>query len=101
MSELLSFYTGLSAILFSLGILGVLLRRNVLIILMSIELMLNAVNLLFVAASRHFLALDGQIYSFFVVTVAAAEACVGLAILIAMFRHCYSVESQEMSELRH
>ncbi len=77
----------LSAALFALGALGVFLRRNVITVFMSIELMLNAVNLAFVAFSRSWGALDGQVLVFFVLTVAAAEAAVGLAIVIALHRH--------------
>ncbi len=77
----------LSAALFSLGALGVFLRRNVITVLMSVELMLNAVNLAFVAFSRAHGTLDGQVLVFFVMTVAAAEAAVGLAIVIALQRH--------------
>jgi NADH-quinone oxidoreductase subunit K len=77
----------LSLALFALGVLGVFLRRNVITVLMCVELMLNAVNLAFVAFSRHHGTLDGQILVFFVMTVAAAEAAVGLAIVIALHRH--------------
>ena len=77
----------LSGILFSIGTAGVFLRRNLITVLLSIEIMLNAVNLTFVAAGRHFGAVDGQVIVFFVMTVAAAEAAVGLAIVIALFRH--------------
>jgi len=83
----LNHYLVLSAILFVIGTAGVFLRRNVITILLSIEIMLNAVNLTFVAAGRQFAAVDGQVIVFFVMTVAAAEAAVGLAIVIAMFRH--------------
>ncbi len=75
-----------SAVLFSLGVVGVLLRRNAIVIFMCVELMLNAVNLTFVALSQQ-LGLAGQVFVFFVMTVAAAEAAVGLAIIIAVFRH--------------
>ena len=77
----------LSALLFSIGVVGVFLRRNVITVLMCIELMLNAVNLAFVAFSRALGSLDGQVLVFFVMTVAAAEAAVGLAIVIALHRH--------------
>ncbi len=77
----------LSAALFTLGTLGVFLRRNVITLLMSVELMLNAVNLAFVAFSRAHGTLDGQVLVFFVMTVAAAEAAVGLAIVISLQRH--------------
>ena len=83
----LNHYLILSAILFSIGAAGVFLRRNVITLLLAVEIMLNAVNLTFVAAGRHLGSLDGQIIVFFVMTVAAAEAAVGLAIVIALFRH--------------
>jgi NADH-quinone oxidoreductase subunit K len=76
----------LSGVLFSIGTAGVFLRRNVITILLSIEIMLNAVNLTFVAVGRHLGSVDGQIMAFFVMTVAAAEAAVGLAIVIQLFR---------------
>jgi len=79
-------YLILGAILFTLGTLGVLLRRNALIIFMSIELMLNAVNLTFITFARMRGTLDGQVLAFFVITVAAAEVVVGLAIIVAIFR---------------
>jgi NADH-quinone oxidoreductase subunit K len=83
----LNSYLILSAVLFSIGTVGVFLRRNIITILLSIEVMLNAINLTFVAVDRAIGAVDGQIIVFFVVTVAAAEAAVGLAIVIALFRH--------------
>ena len=83
----LSHYLVVSAILFALGTAGVFLRRNLITILLSIEIMLNAVNLSFVAFGRQFGTFDGQIITFFVMTVAAAEAAVGLALVIALFRH--------------
>jgi len=83
----LSSYLIVSAILFSLGAAGVFLRRNLITILLSIEIMLNAVNLTFVAVGRYLGTVDGQIITFFVMTVAAAEAAVGLALVIALFRH--------------
>jgi len=88
-----------SAILFSLGVVGVLLRRNAIIIFMCIELMLNAVNLAFVAFSQQ-LGIDGQVFVFFVMTVAAAEAAVGLAIVIAVYRHRETVNLQNINLLR-
>jgi NADH-quinone oxidoreductase subunit K len=88
-----------SAILFTLGVVGVLLRRNAIIIFMCIELMLNAVNLAFVALSQR-LGVDGQVFVFFVMTVAAAEAAVGLAIVIAVFRHRETVNLQHINLLR-
>jgi NADH-quinone oxidoreductase subunit K len=83
----LNHFLVLSAILFAIGTAGVFLRRNLITILLSIEIMLNAVNLTFVAAGRYLGTVDGQIIVFFVMTVAAAEAAVGLAIIIALFRH--------------
>jgi NADH-quinone oxidoreductase subunit K len=90
---------GLSAILFTIGVAGVLVRRNAIVLFMCIELMLNAVNLSFVAlAQAH--GLGGQVFVFFVMTVAAAEAAVGLAIIIAMFRHHRSVDLKNINLLR-
>jgi NADH-quinone oxidoreductase subunit K len=83
----MSYYLMLSALLFGIGILGVLIRRNALVIFMSIELMLNAVNLTFITLSRYMETLHGQICVFFVMTVAAAEVAVGLAIIMLLFRN--------------
>jgi NADH-quinone oxidoreductase subunit K len=88
-----------AAILFSLGVAGVLLRRNAIVIFMSVELMLNAVNLTFVALSQQ-LGIGGQVFVFFVMAVAAAEAAVGLAIILAMFRHRESVNLQDINLLK-
>ena len=88
-----------SAILFSIGVVGVLLRRNAIIIFMCVELMLNAVNLTFVALARQ-LGFDGQVFVFFVMTVAAAEAAVGLAIIIALFRHRQTVNLEQINLLK-
>ena len=96
----LTHYLVLSAILFSIGTMGVFLRRNLITILLSIEIMLNAVNLTFVAAGRAFGTADGQIIVFFVMTVAAAEAAVGLALIIALFRVTQSAESSAAAELK-
>ncbi len=82
----LSYYLALSAILFACGVAGFLIKRNIITIFMSIELMLNAVNLSFVAFASYWHALSGQVFVFFVMVVAAAEASVGLAIIIAVFR---------------
>lgn len=82
----LNYYLILSALLFSIGVLGVLIKRNAIIMIMCIELMLNAVNLSFVALARYQNLMDGQIVVFFIMTVAAAEVAVGLAIVVAMFR---------------
>ena len=88
-----------SAVLFVIGVVGVLTRRNAIIIFMCVELMLNAVNLTFVALSRQ-LGLDGQVFVFFVMTVAAAEAAVGLAIIIALYRHRDTVNLDNINLLR-
>jgi NADH-quinone oxidoreductase subunit K len=93
-------YVALSAILFSIGALGVLIRRNALIIFMSIELMLNSANLAFVAFARNFNDLDGQIFVFFVITVAAAEVAVGLALVVTIFRTKKSINIDEMNILK-
>jgi NADH-quinone oxidoreductase subunit K len=95
-----SYYFALSAILFALGALGVLIRRNAIIIFMSVELMLNAANLLFVAFARVYESLSGQIYVFFVIAVAAAEVAVGLALIVAIFRTKKSIDIDEMSSLK-
>jgi NADH-quinone oxidoreductase subunit K len=89
-----------SAILFTIGVVGVLTRRNALIIFMCVELMLNAVNLSFVALSRMHGGALGQVFVVFVMTVAAAEAAVGLAIVIAVYRHFGTVELQNINLLR-
>ncbi len=90
----------LSAILFSIGAIGVLVRRNPLIMFMSIELMLNAVNLSFVAFSRYLNSLDGQVFVFLILTVAAAEVAVGLAIIVALFRQREQVDVDQVNELK-
>ena len=89
----------LSAILFSLGVFGVLIRRNAIILFMCVELMLNAVNLAFVVFSRQ-AGIEGQVFVFFVMAVAAAEAAVGLALVIAIFRHVDSVDMKNFNLLR-
>ena len=96
----LGWYMGLSALLFALGVFGVLVRRNVIVIFMAIEIMLNAVNLAFVAIARHLGSMEGQVIVFFVMTVAAAEAAVGLAIIIAMFRNRETTNADELASLR-
>lgn len=95
-----SWYMGLGAVLFTIGASGILLRRNALVMFMSVELMLNAVNLSFVAVSRHTGNLDGQIAVFFVMVVAAAEVVVGLAIIIAVFKRRASASVDDLSALR-
>jgi NADH-quinone oxidoreductase subunit K len=96
----LNYYLILSAILFSIGTAGVFVRRNLITILLSIEIMLNAVNLTFVAFGRALGSADGQIIVFFVMTVAAAEAAVGLAIVIALFRHRESLNPESFASLK-
>jgi NADH-quinone oxidoreductase subunit K len=96
----ISYYVALSAVLFAIGTLGVLTRRNAIIIFMSIELMLNSANLLFVAFARMYNALQGQIFVFFVMTVAAAEVAVGLALIVAVFRTKQSIDIDEISSLK-
>jgi NADH-quinone oxidoreductase subunit K len=93
-------YLILSAILFAIGTAGVLIRRNIITILLSVEIMLNAVNLSFVAFGRALGTADGQIIVFFVMTVAAAEAAVGLAIVIALFRHRESLNPDTFTSLK-
>ncbi|HET9883837.1 MAG TPA: NADH-quinone oxidoreductase subunit NuoK [Candidatus Binatia bacterium] len=96
----LEYYLILSAIIFAIGVIGVLIRRNLIVVLMSIELMLNAVNLTFIAFSNSLGSMDGQVIVFFVMAVAAAEAVVGLAIIISVFRHRQSLDPQEMQLLK-
>ena len=96
----LHYYLFLSAAIFAIGVAGVIIRRNLIVILMSIELMLNAVNLTFVAFSRFAGSMEGQVIVFFVMTVAAAEAVVGLAITISIFRHRQTLDPDEMQLLK-
>ena len=96
----LTAYLILSAILFTLGILGVLLRRNAIVILMSVELMLNAVNLAMVAFSRFIPGLDGQVMSFLIIAIAAAEAAVGLALVVQIARDRQTVDVDDLTLLR-
>ena len=90
----------LSLIIFSIGILGVLIRKNAIIIFMSIELMLNAVNLSLIGVSRYYNSIDGQVFVFLVMTLAAAEVAVGLAIIVSLFRNKNSINIDEMNILR-
>jgi NADH-quinone oxidoreductase subunit K len=96
----LTHYLALSALLFTIGAAGVLFRRNAIIIFMCVELMLNAVNLTLIAFSQYLGNQNGQILVFFVMTVAAAEAAVGLAIVIAMFRNKEVIEVDNMNLLK-
>jgi NADH-quinone oxidoreductase subunit K len=90
----------LSAILFTLGALGIVLRRNIIVLLMCVELMLNAVNLSFVAIADHLNSVEGHLYVFFVMTVAAAEASIGLAIVVALYRSRQTVYADEVNLLK-
>ena len=90
----------LSIIIFSIGIMGVLFRKNAIIIFMSIELMLNAVNLSLVGFSRYYNSVDGQVFVFLVMTLAAAEVAVGLAIIVSLFRNKQTINIDEMNILR-
>jgi NADH-quinone oxidoreductase subunit K len=94
------YYLGLAIILFTLGTLGVLIRRNAIVIFMSIELMLNAANLAFVAYARYWQSMNGQIFVFFIMTVAAAEVAIGLALIVVIFRSKASIDVDQMSSLK-
>lgn len=96
----ISYYVGLSAVLFVLGAVGVLVRRNAIIVFMSIELMLNAANLAFVAFARIYNSLNGQIFVFFVMAVAAAEVAVGLALIVAIFHSKQTIDLDEIRNLK-
>ncbi|MFN2453787.1 MAG: NADH-quinone oxidoreductase subunit NuoK [Pyrinomonadaceae bacterium] len=96
----LSWYLTLSAVLFTIGVAGVLIKRNIISMFMCIELMLNAVNLTFVAFSSYFRDVTGQLFVFIVMTVAAAEAAVGLGIIIAIFRNRESLDVDDASMLK-
>jgi len=93
-------YLILSAILFSIGTIGVLTRRNAIVIFMCVEMMLNAVNLTFIAFSKFLGNLDGQIFVFFVMTVAAAEAAVGLALMISFFKNRESIDVEDLNLMK-
>ena len=97
METTLNWYLSLSAVLFSIGVLGVLVKRNAIVLLMSVELMLNAVNLSLVALSQSMGDVSGQVLVFFVMAVAAAEAAIGLALVIALFRRKESVDVTEIN----
>lgn len=96
----LDHYLVLGAILFIIGIAGVLMRRNIIILLLSLELMLTAVNINMVAFSSYLGNVDGQVFVFFVMTVAAAEAAVGLAIVVSLFRNMETVNVDEISQMK-
>ncbi len=95
-----TFYVALSAILFTIGSLGVLIRRNAILVFMSVELMLNAANLAFIAFARAHQAISGQLFVFFVMTVAAAEVAVGLSLIVTIFRTKHSIDVDQLSNLK-
>ena len=95
-----SWYLGLSAVLFAIGTVGVLTRRNLIVIFLSVELLLNAVNLSFVSLARNLGSMDGQVIVFFVMAVAAAEAAVGLAIMLQLYRIRDTLNADEVTTLR-
>lgn len=94
------YVVGLSAVLFALGVLGVLARRNAIVMFMSVELMLNAANLAFIAFARQRAELSGQVFVFFIIGVAAAEVAVGLALIVAIFKTKHSIDVDQVSGLR-
>ncbi len=96
----LAHYITLSAILFSIGVTGVICRRNTLVIFMSIELMLNASNVAFIAFARHFGGMEGQVISFFVISLAAAEVAIGLGILMAIYKKLGTIDTDQINFLK-
>ena len=94
------YYLGLAVVLFGLGLVGVLLRRNALVIFMSLELMFNAANLVFVSYASFYQVLDGALFVFFVMTTAAAEVAVGLALIVAIFRTKHTIDVDQMNSLK-
>jgi len=94
------YIVGLSAVLFALGVLGVLVRRNAIVMFMSVELMLNAANLALIAFARQRAELSGQVFVFFIIGVAAAEVAVGLALIVAIFRTKHSIDVDQVSGLK-
>ncbi len=96
----LEYYLFVSAIMFSIGTIGVLTRRNAIVIFMCVEMMLNAVNLTFIAFSRYLGNIDGQVFVFFIMTVAAAEAAVGLALMIAFYNNRESIDVEDVNLLK-
>jgi NADH-quinone oxidoreductase subunit K len=96
----LEYYLFVSAIMFAIGTIGVLTRRNAIVIFMCVEMMLNAVNLTFVAFSRYLGSIDGQVFVFFIMTVAAAEAAVGLALMIAFYNNRESIDVEDVNLLK-
>lgn len=100
MNITLNHYLALSAVLFTIGMVGIVIRRNVLMILLSMEVLLNAANLAFVAFSRHLRNLDGQVFVFFTITVAAAEVAIGLALVVVLYRHQRTINADELKALK-
>jgi NADH-quinone oxidoreductase subunit K len=96
----LDYYLYVSAIMFSIGTIGVLTRRNAIVIFMCVEMMLNAVNLTFIAFSRYLGNIDGQVFVFFIMTVAAAEAAVGLALMIAFYKNRESIDVEDVNLMK-
>ncbi|PKN83894.1 MAG: NADH-quinone oxidoreductase subunit NuoK [Chloroflexi bacterium HGW-Chloroflexi-8] len=96
----ISYFLAISAIMFVVGILGVVLRRNALVMFMSLELMFNAANLIFVTYANYYQVLSGQIFVFFIMAVAAAEVAVGLALMVAIFRNKHSIDIDQMNSLK-
>jgi NADH-quinone oxidoreductase subunit K len=96
----IQYYLVLSVLMFVIGIVGVLVRRNAIVIFMCLEMMFNAANLAFVAFASYYNALDGQLFVFFVMAVAAAEVAVGLALMVAIFRAKHSIDVDQMSSLK-
>ncbi len=94
------YYLGLSAFMFAIGIIGVIIRRNPLVVFMSLELMFNAANLVFISFSSFYQILDGELFVFFVLTTAAAEVAVGLALMVAIFRAKKTIDIDQMSSLK-
>jgi NADH-quinone oxidoreductase subunit K len=94
------YYLGLSAFMFAIGIVGVIIRRNPLVVFMSLELMFNAANLVFVAFASFYQVLDGELFVFFVMTTAAAEVAVGLALMMAIFRAKQTIDIDQMSSMK-
>lgn len=95
-----NFVVTLSAVLFTIGVVGVLIRRNAILAFMSVELMLNAANLAFIAYARALQDMSGQVFVFFVIAVAAAEVAVGLALIVAIFKTKHSIDVDELSSLK-
>ena len=96
----IQYYLGLSVLMFVIGIVGVLIRRNAIVIFMCLEMMFNAANLAFIAFAAHYKQLDGQLFVIFVIAVAASEVAVGLALMVAIFRAKRSIDVDQMSSLK-